>query len=277
MSTSSTVLIDFSEAGLDLDRADLEDFLLNVANEMRSGDLVQEAQLARETDVPEAAKSGAAAFLVGILTAEINRENLGKVMDYLGNLRYGKTLALSGEIDGMTYNIEYRNNRNSIRRQTRSSAWQICGLKSWNKKNQLNRKTPFIRNLQWENDALLIGVGEYGEGLTPLPAAPKDVAAFAEVLRNPQMCGFDEVKSVINPNQAEMAREIELWFQGRKPDDLVLLFFSGHGVKDDRRELYFAACNTEKRQDYLVRATAISAQSVLNCIRWCKAKSQIII
>jgi hypothetical protein len=31
------------------------------------------------------------------------------VMDYLGNLRYGKVLTLSGDIDGMTYNIEYRN------------------------------------------------------------------------------------------------------------------------------------------------------------------------
>lgn len=109
MPKSSTVLIDFSEAGLDLDRADLEDFLLNIADEMQSGDLVQEARLARETDIPEAAKSGVAAFLVGILTTEINRKNLGKVMDYLGNLRYGKTLTLSGEIDGMTYNIEYRN------------------------------------------------------------------------------------------------------------------------------------------------------------------------
>ena len=106
---SSTILIDFSEAGLDLDRADLEDFLLNIADEMQSGDLVEEVRLARETDIPEAAKSGVAAFLVGILTAEINRKNLGKVMDYLGNLRYGKTLTLSGEIDGMTYNIEYRN------------------------------------------------------------------------------------------------------------------------------------------------------------------------
>lgn len=105
----STILIDFSGAGLDLDRADLEDFLLNIADEMQSGDLVEEARLVRETDIPEAAKSGVAAFLVGILTAEINRQNLGKVMDYLGNLRYGKTLTLSGEIDGMTYNIEYRN------------------------------------------------------------------------------------------------------------------------------------------------------------------------
>lgn len=109
MPTSSTVLIDFSKAGLDLDRADLEGFLLNIADEMQSSDLVEEARLAREADIPEAAKPGLTAFLVGILTAEINCKNLGKVMDYLGNLRYGKTLMLSGEIDGMTYNIEYRN------------------------------------------------------------------------------------------------------------------------------------------------------------------------
>ena len=104
-----SVLIDFSEAGLDLDRDSLESFLLTIADEMESGDLVQSACLARDEDIPEAAKSGVAAFLLGILTTEINRQNLGKVMDYLGNLRYGKTLILSGEIDGMTYNIEYRN------------------------------------------------------------------------------------------------------------------------------------------------------------------------
>jgi hypothetical protein len=109
MAESRSVLIDFSEAGLDLDRADLESFLLTIADEMESGDLVQSARLARDEDIPEAAKSGVAAFLVGILTTEINRENLGKVMDYLGNLRYGKTLTLSGDIDGMIYNIEYRN------------------------------------------------------------------------------------------------------------------------------------------------------------------------
>jgi hypothetical protein len=109
MPKTSTVLIDFSEAGLDFNRADLEDFLLNIADEMQSGELVEDARLARETDIPEAAKSGVAAFLVGILTTKINRENLGKVMNYLGNIRYGKTLKLSGEIDGMTYNIEYRN------------------------------------------------------------------------------------------------------------------------------------------------------------------------
>ena len=109
MAESCSVLIDFSEAGLDLDRAELESFLLTIADEMESGDLVQSARLARDEDIPEAAKSGVAAFLVGILTADINRENLGKVMDYVGNLRYGKTLTLSFELDGMVSTLEYRN------------------------------------------------------------------------------------------------------------------------------------------------------------------------
>ena len=109
MAESCSVLIDFSEAGLDLDRAELESFLLTIADEMESGDLVQSARLARDEDIPESAKSGVAAFLVGILTADINRENLSKVMDYLGNLRYGKTLTLSFELDGMTSTLEYRN------------------------------------------------------------------------------------------------------------------------------------------------------------------------
>lgn len=104
-----SLLIDLSETGLDMDRADLEEYLLTIADEMEAGNLVQSARLARDEDIPDAAKSGAAAFLVGILTTEVSHENLGRLMDYLGNLCYGKTLTLAGEIDGMAYNIEYRN------------------------------------------------------------------------------------------------------------------------------------------------------------------------
>jgi hypothetical protein len=125
--------------------------------------------------------------------------------------------------------------------------------------------------------ALLIGVDTYGEGLQHLPAASKDVAALREVLLNPQMGGFDEAKPLINPMQPEMAREIELWFQDRQPEDLVLLFFSGHGVKDDRRDLYFAAANTEKRRDRLLTSTAIPARFLRDRILACKAKHQVLI
>lgn len=109
MSESLPVLIDFSEAELGFDSADLENWLLSIAHEMQAGDLVQSAHLVRDQGIPDEAKSGAGAFLVGVLTAEINRANLAKLMDYLGNLRWGKTLTLSGEVDGMTFTIEYRN------------------------------------------------------------------------------------------------------------------------------------------------------------------------
>jgi hypothetical protein len=125
--------------------------------------------------------------------------------------------------------------------------------------------------------ALLIGVDTYGEGLQPLPAASKDVAALREVLLNPQMGGFDEAKPLINPPQSEMTREIELWFEDRQPEDLALLFFSGHGVKDDRRDLYFAAADTEKRRDRLVRSTAVPARFIHDRIRGCKAKYLVLI
>jgi hypothetical protein len=125
--------------------------------------------------------------------------------------------------------------------------------------------------------ALLIGVDTYGEGLQPLPAASRDVAALRKTLLNPQMGGFDEAKAVINPTQPEMAREIELWLQDRQPEDLVLLFFSGHGVKDDRRDLYFAAANTEKKRDRLLISTATSARFLHDRIRGCKAKYQLLI
>ena len=108
MSDSVEVNIDFSNAGLNLERSEMEGYILNLSDEMQSGRLVIEACLARESDVPEYAKVGGGAFILGILKAEINIKNIRKVMNYLADQFYGKTLTLSGKMDGMTYNIEYR-------------------------------------------------------------------------------------------------------------------------------------------------------------------------
>ena len=125
--------------------------------------------------------------------------------------------------------------------------------------------------------ALLIGTGDYTEGLKALPAAPKDVDAIATVLRDPEMGEFDQVQTLINQPHATIAETIETWFGTRQKDDLALLYLSGHGVKDDRSDLYFAACNTRKRKEELVRSTAVSASFVRDRIRDSKAKCQIII
>jgi formylglycine-generating enzyme required for sulfatase activity len=125
--------------------------------------------------------------------------------------------------------------------------------------------------------ALLIGTGEYAPGFKPLPAAPKDVEAIATILRDLEMGGFDQVHTLINPQYSEMNETIETWFRERQKDDLALLYISGHGVKDAQLDLYFAACNTRKQKEELVRATAVAASFVRDRIRESKAKRQIVI
>lgn len=125
--------------------------------------------------------------------------------------------------------------------------------------------------------ALLIGVETYGEGLQPLPAAPNDVRALQDVLLNPEMGGFDEAKPLINPSKSDMEEQVEEFLEDRQQGDLVLLFFSGHGVKDNSRDLYFGAANTRKKRDRLALSTAIRAGSIYGFFDSCQAKYKVII
>ena len=108
MTPPLNLFIDLNTAGLDLDRADLEQLSQNLAQELQDGNLVEAAQLARESDLPDGAKSGAAAFLMGILTAQVNGENLKKLVDFLGNRFYGTKLTFSYERNGQKVSIDYR-------------------------------------------------------------------------------------------------------------------------------------------------------------------------
>jgi tetratricopeptide (TPR) repeat protein len=126
--------------------------------------------------------------------------------------------------------------------------------------------------------ALLIGVSEYEPGLNPLPAAVKDIEALRRVLQDPEMGGFDQVKTLANPDRQAMESEIEMLFDGRAKDDLVLLFFSGHGIKDDASTLYFASRNTRKNaKGDLIRSTAVETRFVHNIMNNSRAKRQAII
>lgn len=125
--------------------------------------------------------------------------------------------------------------------------------------------------------ALLIGTGSYTEGFKSLPAASKDVEAIAAVLSNPDMGGFDQVQPLIDQPHTTLSETIETWFRERQKDDLALLYISGHGIKDAQSDLYFAACNTRKQKEELVRSTAVAASFVRDRIRESRAKRQIII
>ena len=125
--------------------------------------------------------------------------------------------------------------------------------------------------------ALLIGVSEYEPGLNLLPAATKDVEAMQRVLQNPEIGGFDEVKVLVNPLRQEMEEAIEILFDNRQKNDLLLLFFSGHGIKDEEGRLYFAARNTRKNDNRVFKATTVPATSVHEVMRNSRSKHEVVI
>ncbi|WP_416212117.1 caspase, EACC1-associated type [Nostoc sp. ChiVER01] len=128
--------------------------------------------------------------------------------------------------------------------------------------------------------ALLIGVSEYEPGLNPLPSAVRDVKAVYEVLLNPEMGGFaaSDIKLLKNPERQVVEIAIETLFSGRHKDDLLLLYFSGHGIKDDRGRLYLATRNTSKTpQGELIRSTSVSASFIHDRMSESRSRRQVVI
>ena len=128
--------------------------------------------------------------------------------------------------------------------------------------------------------ALLIGVSEYEPGLNPLPAAVRDVEALQKVLLNPAIGGFAESDVVVlkNPDRQTMEEAIETLFTGRSRDDLVLLFFSGHGIKDDAGKLFLATRRTRKtHQGDLIRSTAVQSNFIQDSMSRSRSKRQVVI
>ncbi len=126
--------------------------------------------------------------------------------------------------------------------------------------------------------ALLIGTENYGEAFSRLEATPKNVRGLAAVLEDPLMGGFEKTVILIDPDYSEMARTIDTWLGERDKDDFVLLYISGHGVKDVKRQLYFAASKTEKnKKGELTTSTAVEARKIHGWLQDCKAKRQVVI
>ncbi|ODH02914.1 hypothetical protein A4S05_21890 [Nostoc sp. KVJ20] len=128
--------------------------------------------------------------------------------------------------------------------------------------------------------ALLIGVSEYGLGLNPLPVSVKDVQAIAKVLQHPEMGGFAaaDIQKLENPDPQKMQEAIEGLFSDRRKEDLILLYFSGHGIKDETGKLYLATSLTRKNpQGRLVKATAVPANFIHNVMSDSRSKRQVVI
>jgi uncharacterized caspase-like protein len=123
--------------------------------------------------------------------------------------------------------------------------------------------------------ALIIGNDHYlDDRLSQLKTPAADSRALAQALDDKTIGAFDEVTTLVNESEVEARRAVSTFFAHKKPDDLVLAYFSGHGVLDDRGRLYLALKDT---QSSLLKATAVPATFVVDEMDGCRSKRQILI
>jgi formylglycine-generating enzyme required for sulfatase activity len=123
--------------------------------------------------------------------------------------------------------------------------------------------------------ALIIGNTEYIDlGLAQLTAPGKDVEDFARVLQDQDIGAFDNVKILLNQLSSTISESIDEFFDQKKPDDLLVLYFSGHGVRDELGALYLAVKNTIRSR---LRSTAIKSDYIREAMDQSRSKRQILI
>lgn len=126
-----------------------------------------------------------------------------------------------------------------------------------------------------KRQALIIANSDYSDSkLSKLSAPQIDAESLKAVLDDTTVGFFDDVQVVTNGNSQQVREEIERFFSGKKRDDTLLLYFSGHGVLDPNGRLYLAATNTNTQR---LRSTGVSAQFISESMDASRSKRQILI
>jgi len=80
--------------------------------------------------------------------------------------------------------------------------------------------------------ALIIGNNKYDDPkLAQLKTPAADSQALAKVLEDTSIGAFDKVFPVINQSETRTRRAVSAFLLNKKPEDLVLVYFSGHGFR----------------------------------------------
>ena len=161
-----------------------------------------------------------------------------------------------------------RDRQRSIKLELDGDVLELTGLPSadqrrmtevWLARHQAQPDPAQVAPSAGARHALIIASNEFQDpGLRRLRAPAQDAEALARVLRDPAIGGF-EVRTLLNEPAPTVNEAIEDFFADRSPDDLLLLHFSSHGVKDDEGELYFATSTTKLNR---LGATGIAADFV---------------
>lgn len=109
--------------------------------------------------------------------------------------------------------------------------------------------------------------------LAQLVMPGRDTKLLAEALEDPNMGGF-ELTTCFNRSCAAVLEEIEGLFRRKQNDDLLLIYYAGHGLKDDFGDLFYACRNTKMHR---FRSSSVSAAFIRSEMDKCKSNRIMMI
>lgn len=122
--------------------------------------------------------------------------------------------------------------------------------------------------------ALVVANARYDDlGLDGLASPARDAAALTEVLADPSRCGF-EVATVVDGEASAVIEAVEGFLTEVERSDLLLLYFSCHGLKDEQGRLYLASRNTRRNR---LRSTAVSAAVVNDLLLGSRSRRKVLL
>ncbi len=123
--------------------------------------------------------------------------------------------------------------------------------------------------------ALLIGVSEFAdERLARLNAPINDVTALQGLLRDISRGHFDSVELSLNEDFLAVRDHLSRFFHDRAPDDVLLLYYSGHGILRHGNRLFLATNDSNLDTP---RARSVAAQEIRDFIEDSRAQRQIVV
>ncbi len=127
------------------------------------------------------------------------------------------------------------------------------------------------------NYAVLIGNSQFlpEADLKPLTSPTKDVEGLAMTLKIEEGGLFEKVITLVNQSTRDTLRSINHIFKNAGKNDLILLYYSGHGLPNNKNnDLYLATADTEVE---LLESTALSFDQLYKWIAQSYCKKVVII
>lgn len=122
--------------------------------------------------------------------------------------------------------------------------------------------------------ALLIATDSYSDPqFSRLHASSADVAGMYAVLSDPAIGGYAATQ-LLNVPEPGITRAVDDFFKDASLEDQLMLYVSGHGVKDEDGQLYLATADS--RHDRLA-STSVSARFLRDQMRHSRCRRIVVL